>query len=285
MTINVTPLVVSDVLRDTNFSITFSATYMPLQATGIESVRAYPSGMGGTNSSVYDSWDTGVTFTSGSNSVTISGQHNSAFGGDEIIHIPKGASTRMTTIYAPFTILEDSQNIEINERTKIGGLLYKAQAAGDGDDETKITYSLSSGSDQGVAVESGTGRVTITTVPRPDIKSHYSFTVIATEIRPNGERPMTSAEFARAKDEFPDLAKPEVTAGVANVPPNQEIVSFKADSSNFVDRNITIEVKYLDSDGDVSYYTTNRTLRVRNNLNKFLTWIENYLETYSPLEE
>ena len=282
MTIIVTPTIASDVLRDTNFSITFSATYRPLLATGIQSVRAYPSGMGGTNSSVYDSWDTGVTFTSGSNSVTISGQHNSAFGGDEIIHIPKGASTRMTTIYAPFTILEDSQNIEIPDGARGGDFLYQAHTDGDGDDSTLITYSLSG--DSGLAVDSKTGRVTMTATPSL-IKTHFNFTVIATEMKPNGERPMTSAEFAEAKTEFPDLAKPQVTAGVANVPPNQEIVSFKADSSNFVDRNITIEVTYLDSDGDVSYYTTNRTLRVRNDLTKFLTWIENYLETYSPLEE
>ncbi len=280
----ITPTQAPHVDRDTDFSITFTANPSAL-VSQINSVRAYPAGMGGTNSSNYPSWDTGVIFTSGTNSVTISGQHNSAFGGDEIIHIPKGASTRMTTIYSPFVILEKTKVITIEENARKGDTLYNAGVKGDGNPETKITYTLSSNSDSGVEVDPDNGRVYLKYAPDFDVKSQYSFTVIATEIRPNGERPMSSSEFVKAKEEFPDLVAPTVTAGVANVPPNQEIVSFKADSTNFVDRNITIEVGYESAGGSDSTFTTTVTLRVKNDLNKFLTWIKNYLNTYSPVDE
>lgn len=110
---------------------------------------------------------------------------------------------------------------------------------------------------------------------------------VGTKEVPQGERPMTDSEFSSAKAKNPEIVKPTVTNGTANVPPNQEILGFTADSTNRLDAEFTIEVGYYENTEDpevdpIRIHYETRHISVHNDLDSLLNWINNYMDTYSP---
>lgn len=75
-------------------------------------------------------------------------------------------------------------------------------------------------------------------------RSTRGATVYNAEGNPIGERELTDQEFAIEKQKYPQIEKPVIVNGTANVPPNKDIVKFNTDSRAFITKTYSVSVGY-----------------------------------------
>ncbi|MDA8866103.1 cadherin repeat domain-containing protein [Porticoccaceae bacterium] len=79
------------------------------------------------------------------------------------------------------TITSGDTATAIDENSGAGQVIYTAVADDSLDTSAGVTFSLSSGSDAALSIDSATGAVTLSTDPDHETQSQYSFTVIASD--------------------------------------------------------------------------------------------------------
>jgi hypothetical protein len=83
------------------------------------------------------------------------------------------------------TITSGDTAVAIDENSGAGQIIYTATASDSLDISAGVTFSLSSGSDVALSIDSTTGAVTLSTDPDHETQSQYSFAVIATDAAGN----------------------------------------------------------------------------------------------------
>jgi len=136
----------------------------------------------------------------------------------------------------------------INENSGPGRVVYTA-AATDTDfvspaTANSITYSLKNGGDA-VAINAGTGAVTLFPNPDYEAKTSYSFTVVATDAAGNAAEKPVTLNIANVDEVAPSFTSPlNVPSLIENSGPNQVVYTATAVDTGFVSPATANSVTY-----------------------------------------
>jgi hypothetical protein len=149
------------------------------------------------------------------------------------------------------TITSDATATAINENSGAGQVIYTATADDSLDTSAGVTFSLSSGSDAALSIDSTTGAVTLSTDPDHEAQSSYSFAVIATDAAGNESEAQSVTLDINNLDEI----APSITSGATAIAINensgasQVIYTATADDSLDTSAGVTFS---LSSGSDVA---------------------------------
>jgi len=102
------------------------------------------------------------------------------------------------------TITSGATATAINENSGAGQLIYTATSTDSGDITTgTISYSLKTGCDAGLTINSSSGAVTLTANPDYETKNSYSFTVVATDAASNSSEKAVMLQINNLNDNAP----------------------------------------------------------------------------------
>jgi hypothetical protein len=149
------------------------------------------------------------------------------------------------------TITSGATATAINENTGASQVVYTATASDSLDISAGVSFSLSSGSDVALSIDSTTGAVTLSTDPDHETQSQYSFTVIATDAAGNESEAQSVTLDINNLDEI----APSITSGATataineNTGASQVIYTATADDSLDISAGVTFS---LSSGSDVA---------------------------------
>ena len=117
------------------------------------------------------------------------------------------------------TITSGSTAAAIDEKSGAGQVVYTAVSTDTGDISNESTsYSLKSGSDNGLAINYASGVVTLSDNPDFETKSSYSFTVVATDAANNKTEQLVTLAINNL-----DEVAPTITSSATAIPINESV--------------------------------------------------------------
>ncbi|MDG1693388.1 MAG: cadherin domain-containing protein, partial [Porticoccaceae bacterium] len=120
---------------------------------------------------------------------------------------------------------------DIDENSGAGQIVYTAVAIDDAAENAVVSYSLAAGSDSALSINSNTGAVTLADNPDYEVKSQYSFTVIAEDEAGNQSQQLVSLIVTDLDEAAPNITSSTSALVDENVGANQVVYTATANDN------------------------------------------------------
>jgi hypothetical protein len=150
------------------------------------------------------------------------------------------------------TITSGATATSIAENSGAGQVIYTAVADDTADVSAGVTFSLSAGSDEGLAIDEASGEVTLAADPDEETQASYSFTVTATDAAGNATDQAVALAVSDVDEVAPTITSSATGLVVEDSGANRVVYTVSADDSGDITTNVLVYSLATGSDDALS---------------------------------
>ena len=150
------------------------------------------------------------------------------------------------------TITSGATATPIAENSGAGQVIYTAVADDTADISAGVTFSLSAGSDEGLAIDGASGDVTLAADPDEETQASYSFTVTATDAAGNASDQAVGLAVLDVDEVAPTITSSATGLVVEDSGANRVVYTVSADDSGDITTNVLVYSLAAGSDDALS---------------------------------